>query len=292
MTIPVGMSPVGVVFDGTNIWVADENGADIYKIQASSGTVLTVYPGGLGAQYLAYDNVNNNVWVTNPASNNVTVINAITGKLLTYPSGNDPDGIVFDGSNMWVANFTPATVTKIRALDGTILDTVSVGISGVSNPRLLAYDNVSKMVWVTLCGDNKVAKVDANTDTIAGNYNVAGYPYAIAFDGSCMWITQADANTVMKLDASDGSTVGTYDAGVGPDGIAFDGTYIWITDQVYTGPPPFPTSTVCTVTQIEAKDATPIGTHQVGERPQWVTSGDGYIWVTNGSDNTVSRYVF
>ncbi|MGD0279663.1 MAG: YncE family protein [Smithella sp.] len=290
--IDVGTSPVGVIYDGTNIWVADETGEDIYKILASSGAVLHVYPGGHGAQYLAYDSVNNNVWVTNPGSNDVTVINATTGNLVTYPSGNDPDGIAFDGTNMWVVNYTPATVTEIRASDGVILQTIPVGTSGVSNPRLVAYDNVSNYIWVAVCSDNKVIKIDPATGNIVGDYDVPGFPYAIVFDGTYMWVTQGDLNTVAKIRTSDGTILATYNAGVAPNGITFDGTYIWITDQVYTGSPPFPMTTVCTVTQIRASDGVVIGTHQVGERPQWVASGGGYIWVTNGSDNTVSRCTY
>ena len=290
-SIDVGTAPVGVLYDGTNIWVADENGEDIYKILASTGAVLHIYTGGHGAQYLAYDSVNNNVWVTNPGSNNVTVVNAATGSSVTYDSGSDPDGIAFDGTNMWVANYTPATVTKIRASDGVILQTISVGTSGVSNPRLLAYDNVSNYIWVTVGGDNKVKKIDPATGGIVGDYDVPG-PYAIVFDGTYMWVTEGILNKVAKIRTSDGAILATYDAGVGPNGITFDGTYIWITDQVYSGSPPFPMTTVCTVTQIRASDGVVMGTHQVGERPQWVASGGGYIWVTNGSDNTVSRCTY
>jgi YVTN family beta-propeller protein len=292
MTIPVGESPVGEVFDGANVWVADENGENIYEIKASTGSVTHIYPGGHGAQYLAFDGVNDKVWVTNPASDDVTVIDVATGALSTYPSGNDPDGIAFDGVYMWVANFTPAAVTKIRASDGTIVDTVSVGTSGVSDPRLLVYDDASKHVWVTLCGDNKIAEIDAATDAVVGDFDLPGSPYAIAFDGACLWVTQAALNTVAKVDTGNGAVVGTYDAGIGPNGIDFDGSDIWITDQVYEGAPPFPMDTVCTVTRLRASDGESLGAYRVGERPQWVTTGDGYFWVTNGSDNTVSRFPY
>jgi hypothetical protein len=287
----VGMSPVGVLFDGTHTWVADENGRDIYKILASTGEVIHVYAGGYGAQYLAYDNKNNNVWVTNPGSNNVTAINATSGASVNYASVNNPDGIVFDGANMWVTNYQPATVTKMRASDGTILQTITVGTQGVSYPRFLVYDNVEKRIWVTIGSDNKVKKINPDTGVIEGNYDVPGFPYAAVFDGINIWVTQGLLGTVVKLRPSDGAVLGTYGAGIFPNGIAFDGTYIWITDQVSTTVP-FPMDTVSTVTQLRASDGAHIGTYRVGERPQWVTSGAGYIWVTNGSDNTVSRCAY
>ncbi len=289
---PVGTSPVGVLFDGTHIWVANENSNDVYKILAATGAVLQVYPAGHGAQYLAYDPVRGNVWITNPGDGTVTVINTTSGNLVTYPSGNSPDGIAFDGTHMWVANYTPATVTKIRASDGTLLQTIPVGTSGVSNPRLLAYDSAANAIWLTVGGDNKVDKIDATTGTIVSQYAVPGFPYAIVSDGTCMWVTQGTLNTVAKLRISDGAILGTYPAGVAPNGIAFDGTSIWITNQVYTGAPPFPMNTICTVTQLRASDGSLVATHQVGERPQWVTAGGGYLWVTKGSDNTVSRCTY
>jgi glutamine cyclotransferase len=287
----VGKAPVGVLFDGTNIWVSDETGTEIYKIQASTGTVLHVYAGGNGAQYIAYDNVNNNIWVTNPGSDNVTVINATSGNSVNYStgvSGNFPDGIGFDGANMWVTNYLTATVTKMRAFDGAILQTIPVGTQGVSHPRFVVYDNVAKRIWVTIASDNKVLKINPDTGVIEDTYSVPGFPYAAVFDGTNIWVTQGLLNTVVKLRPSDGSVLGTYDAGVIPNGMTFDGTYIWITDQV-SSTYPFPMDTVSTVTQLRASDGAHIGTYRVGERPQWVTTGAGYIWVTNGSDNTVSR---
>ena len=273
-------SPVGVIFDGTHTWVATENGQRIYKILASTGEVVSVYPGGPGAQYLAYDNVNTNVWVTNPGSNNVTVINATSGSSVNYASGNNPDGIVFDGANMWVANYEPATVTKIRALDGTILQTIPVGTKDVSYPRLLAYDNIANRVWVTVCGDDKVKKINPDTGEIEGNYDVPGYPYAIVFDGTYMWVTQGVLDNVVKIRPSDGAIVGTYNAGFAPNGITFDGTYIWITDQLGM------------VNQLRASDSSHVGTYKTGKRPQWVTTGGGHVWITNGSDDTVSRCTY
>jgi YVTN family beta-propeller protein len=42
--------------------------------------------------------------VGNNGSNNVTKLNATTGKVLgTFASGNNPFGIAFDGANVWVS---------------------------------------------------------------------------------------------------------------------------------------------------------------------------------------------
>ena len=45
----------------------------------------------------------------------------------TFPVGDEPNGVAFDGANIWVANFGSDNVTKLRASDGTNLGTFPVG---------------------------------------------------------------------------------------------------------------------------------------------------------------------
>jgi hypothetical protein len=108
-----------------------------------------------------------------------------------------------------------------------------------------------------------------------------------------MWITRGTINKVSKVLASTGEVVGTYDTDVGPNGIAFDGANIWISNQVCTcvvGNPGCPSCPVGTVTKLRASDGATLGTYAVGTRPQWVAWDGQHVWVTNGSDNTVSRF--
>jgi DNA-binding beta-propeller fold protein YncE len=49
----------------------------------------------------------------------VTKLRASDGVVLgTFPVGNAPAGIAFDGANIWVANLSNS-VTKLRASEGT-----------------------------------------------------------------------------------------------------------------------------------------------------------------------------
>src|SRR5579864_8133517 len=45
----------------------------------------------------------------------------------TFPVGNQPIGIAFDGASIWTANSGDGTVTKLRASDGMVLGTFSSG---------------------------------------------------------------------------------------------------------------------------------------------------------------------
>lgn len=75
----VGDEPLGVAFDGANIWTANFGAGTVTKLAANDGTVLGTY---------------------------------------TIGTGVEPYGITFDGANMWVSNLAAATVTKLQASNG------------------------------------------------------------------------------------------------------------------------------------------------------------------------------
>ena len=80
-----------------------------------------------------------NFWLTSYCSNTVSKIKASDGTILgTYPAGNGPWNVAFDGNNVWVTNSFldgnnwAGTVTKLRASDGTFLGTYPVGINPIA----------------------------------------------------------------------------------------------------------------------------------------------------------------
>ena len=78
-TYSVGASPIGVAFDGANIWVANYGGNDtVTKLQANNGNLVG-----------------------------------------TYTVGTHPFGVAFDGTHIWVTNQDDNSVTKLRARDGS-----------------------------------------------------------------------------------------------------------------------------------------------------------------------------
>jgi DNA-binding beta-propeller fold protein YncE len=60
---PVGTTPVGIAFDGANIWVTNGISNNITKLRAGDGVVLGTFQAGTGPNAIAFDGVN--IWVTN-----------------------------------------------------------------------------------------------------------------------------------------------------------------------------------------------------------------------------------
>jgi YVTN family beta-propeller protein len=102
----------GVVFDGTDIWVASYDGNAVIKIDRGTGKTIGIYPVGTGPIGMVFDGTR--IWVANNGSNNVTVLQASTGAFIgTYPVGTAPYGLAFDGTSIWVTNSGSNTVTKL-----------------------------------------------------------------------------------------------------------------------------------------------------------------------------------
>ncbi len=222
-TYPVGTSPEGIAFDGTNIWVANYSDATVSKLLAATGATVGTYAVGMHPYGVAFDGTN--IWVADGGNASVTKLLAGTGALVgTYPVGTNPHGVAFDGTNIWVANLGDSTVSKLLATTGALVGTYPVG----NSPQGVAFDGTN--IWVANEGSSTVSKLLATTGALVGTYPVGSHPIGVAFDGTNIWVANNGSNTVSKLLAATGALVGTYPVGSLPSGVAFDGTNIWVTD--------------------------------------------------------------
>jgi DNA-binding beta-propeller fold protein YncE len=180
---PAGPNPVGVAFDGANIWIANYGASTVTKLRASDGQPLGSFHSGNAAAGVTFDGAD--IWVTNSTDNTVSKLRASDGKLLgTFPlPGVVPWWMTFDGANIWVPSSNAngnGWVTKLRASDGKNLGNFQVG----GSPLAAAFDGAN--VWVTNSGSNTVMKLRASDGTVLGTF-AAGQPFGICFDGANMW---------------------------------------------------------------------------------------------------------
>ena len=109
----VGKFPIGVICDGTNIWVANGGSNTVTKLRASDGAVLGTLNVGKSPFGVAFDGTN--IWVTNEDSNNVMKLRASDGAVLdTFTVGTLPLQVLFDGANIWVTNGHSNSVSKLK----------------------------------------------------------------------------------------------------------------------------------------------------------------------------------
>jgi hypothetical protein len=269
----VGTQPVGVAFDGANIWVTSVAG--VSKLRASDGACVGVCVFSLGNNPtgVAFDGAN--IWVANTNDNTVSKVRASDGSMLgPFIVGTGPKGVAFDGANIWVANFGSNNVSKLRASDGACVGTCTFAVG--AGPFALAFDGAN--IWVVNQNSSNVSKLRASDGTVLGTFAVGGQPSGVAFDGANIWVTNAAG--VSKLRASDGACVGTclFAVGNNPYGVAFDGANIWVVNQNSNN-----------VSKLRASDGAVLGTFAVGSFPRGVAFDGANIWVANFASGTVSK---
>ena len=88
----------------------------------------------------------------------------------TFPVGDQPDALTFDGANVWVANSLDDTVTKLRASDGAPQGIFAVG----DFPQWITFDGTN--VWVSNTFSDNVTKLLASDGTVLGTFAVGDGP--------------------------------------------------------------------------------------------------------------------
>jgi len=155
------VTPVGIIYDGANIWITDIGDGKIKKLD-SNGNILmsiTLPDGVLGPLFPAFDGTN--IWV--PCATYHLIVMRVTGPLAgtvlaTFAGpGNglhDPLQAAFDGERILVTNRTGNSVSLWQASDLTPLGFFPTGAG--TTPFGACSDGLN--FWITLEDANKLAR--------------------------------------------------------------------------------------------------------------------------------------
>ena len=153
------ITPADILWDGENLWVADQGADNVKRVDPATGTVLQFIPVGDAPSNLLFDGAN--LWVSNTLSDSVTVIRAVgnlRGTVLDTITGNGlaaPRGMAFDGERVLVTNNIPlSTVSLFKATDLTPLGNLFTGVS--SNPVAACSDGLN--FWIVRQGLDDIVR--------------------------------------------------------------------------------------------------------------------------------------
>ena len=133
----------------------------------SPNTVTATVPVGNYPFGVAYDSANNDIYVTNQPSGDVSVINGSTNTVTaTVPVGDYPFGVAYDSANndIYVTNQISGDVSVINGSTNTVTATVPVG----NYPEGVAYDSANNDIYVTNAGSGDVSVITTVVDTDLG----------------------------------------------------------------------------------------------------------------------------
>jgi DNA-binding beta-propeller fold protein YncE len=148
-----GGNPLGILFDGTNLWVTDQRDNRLIKLD-SNGNILQSIPVGGLPQFPVFDG--SNIWVPNYSGPSVTVVRARDGQVmatLTENGLNAPVHAAFDGQRILVTNVNGNSLSLWNATDLTPIGSVS---TGGTPPGRACSDGIN--FWITLGDTNQLAR--------------------------------------------------------------------------------------------------------------------------------------
>ena len=125
-----------------------------------TGKVRATIPTGTKPDAAAYDPVTRTVWIMNPGSGDVTVIDPVSAKVLgAVPVGGSLELGVADGAGRMYINVEDKN--EVAVLDTKSRKLLSrFPLRGCEGPTGIAYDPASHEI-VSACGENAVAIVSA-----------------------------------------------------------------------------------------------------------------------------------
>ena len=107
----VGSYPVGLTFDGANIWVANEFSGTVTKLNGLNMAVLGTYTVGSYPESVEFDGAN--IWVANEGSSTLTKLRASDGANLgSVSTPSSPVHLAFDGAHIWATQYNANSVGK------------------------------------------------------------------------------------------------------------------------------------------------------------------------------------
>ena len=181
------------------------------------------------------DTENGEIYVANWGSDNVTVIQLTTGRVLgSIPVGSEPDGILFDSVTgfLYVANNASDNVTVINGASNTVAGSVATG----PGPAALAYDASTRTVYVAnSCSDSLTAIGDV-TNAVVGTVPVGSGPVAIAVDpqSRTLYVANAGSDNVTVAPSERGAFGLTFTESGLPSGTSWSVTLNGTTESSLT----------------------------------------------------------
>ncbi|HSC74129.1 MAG TPA: ABC transporter substrate-binding protein [Gaiellaceae bacterium] len=186
-------------------------------------------------------------------------------------------GIVATSGGTAHAKVAPNSVVALNP-SGSVAATVSVGA------RPVAMTSARGALWVANLADESVTRVDLASRQAVRSIPLGRAPSALAATKNGIWVA-VGSGRVLMIDP-------TYDRLLADKHITGDDVFyrpdvertvlaafgaLWVVDPAGS------------VTRFDAAAGRATGSVDVGNDPTSIGAGDGSVWVTNGSDGTVSR---
>jgi peptide/nickel transport system substrate-binding protein len=177
--LDVGSGPLGIAVGDGALWVADAIGAELLRVDLTSGKAQAV---ALAGQPSGVAFTPNGVWVTVDPAGVARVDPANPSVTLTQGVGNGPTAVLPAFGSIWVANHLDGTVTRLEPSTGRVQATISVR----DGPSALGAS--AGFLWVANEFDDSITAIDPATNVAEPTVPVGGAAASLAADGDGLWL--------------------------------------------------------------------------------------------------------
>ena len=217
---------VGPVHD----WLYVSHGTQVNILNKKTGDSSGVIENTAGVHGIAFDVKNNKGFTSNGRTNNVSVFDLNTNKVLAQiPTGQNPDAIMYEpfSKKIITCNGRSKNLSIIDPIQNKVTDSVSIG----GTPETAVSDGKGKF-YVNIEDKNEIAVVDAKTFKVINRWSLAPGegPAGLAIDLKTNRLFAGCDKLLMIIDARNGKVIDKLPIGDGCDGVAFDAD----TKNIYT----------------------------------------------------------
>jgi YVTN family beta-propeller protein len=303
-SLTTGSGPVALALDTVDDEVDVANGSDaggnwqshVTVIAAASDSILRNISVGSGAAALAYDPAQDEMVVANGGSQNVSIINQITGSVVatigTY--GQDDGGVIYDASNgeAWVLDYGRPQLIALDLANNTVMTSISItnatySAFAVSNQTgdLFAVDEGNGFIGPTSpIIEPNVTVINPGTDRPTATTPLNVYPQGATYDpaNSDLIVADPTGDDAYVIDSATDHVVDIVPAGQVPICSAYDprSGELFVVDA---------RTNAVTVLNLSLDIVTTLGT---GDTPTAIAydPANGFVYVTNEYGGNVSVF--
>jgi YVTN family beta-propeller protein len=255
----------------------------------SGGQVLSgAIPVGNSPDAFAFDWKSRTIWTANAGDGTITeiAIDSQYAKPLTRYTSDSPNQaapLVYWEGALWVGDFNAQTVQELNPSTGAKIGApIHVGGQPWSMTIALQTKTFPGYLWVANY-NGTLARLSPGAGSgppLIKRGFVSG-PKRMAPSTSALWVANLNAGSVTTATADTGDILGTAPVGGTPAAINYAKGKLWVADST--------ANTVTPFDPVSPKQLTPGSAIRVGRGPKRLTSGRGYLYVSNSGSGSVSR---